>query len=98
MSPCSSSPKPASIAPQLRQAGGCAKRRMVSEIRRDSGPERRTIPMPPLPGGVETAAIVSSILIGWRLARRAWVDDWSRGLFHHGLGLPDLDRRDLGRD
>ncbi len=32
---------------------------MASAMARASGPEMRTMPMPPRPGGVDTAAIVS---------------------------------------
>ena len=44
-------------ASRLAQLAG--NRRMRSAIARASGPEIRMMPMPPRPGGVETAAIVS---------------------------------------
>ena len=46
-------------------------------MRRASGPERRTMPMPPRPGGVEMATIVSSLMgvevILFRVTRRIFL-------------------------
>src|SRR5437879_4081180 len=58
---------------------------MVSAIFRASVPESRTIPMPPRPGGVDTAAMVSRRRIG---VAYAFVRAMSRLFSTHGAVVP----------
>src|SRR5580700_8146424 len=66
------SASPASIEPQLRHSGGFGKRRIRSAIARERLPDIRTTPIPPRPGGVEIATMVSWVFIGAGLGLAAW--------------------------
>src|SRR5262249_11759309 len=64
-------------------------------MRRDSAPESRTTPNPPRPGGVEMAAIVSSVFNGGGAeeALRPWAGSTGREARHHAEapeGRPSL--------